>query len=212
VDLATAAVSATTTNSYLHVAADAYLRALVSTNGECFVRVRSGMKAGLILYSQGHWGISYFNSSTTTELFSTLINRQLSMVDQQEQLKGVTEVSCLAASAALKLGKSPLEALKIMESGRGIIVNEMLSLQEDYSELKDSNPDLYQQYSELQQTLLRLNQFGNESPLALQIQISSQRADTSYKLQTLRKRIQDLPGLRAISHLLTNSDLERVSS
>lgn len=75
--------------------------------------------------------------------------RFLEREDQQELLSPLYELSSEAASFALQAGQEPSHALKLLELGRGIITGFIIDYRSELSELKESNPNLFNSFTQL---------------------------------------------------------------
>lgn len=80
--------------------------------------------------------------------------RTSSRRDLQHNLRNLSGSASLAASVFLKAGRSPLEALQILEQGRGVIAGLVIDSRSDVFMLKIEHKDLYSEYIQLREIVV----------------------------------------------------------
>ncbi|KAH6688477.1 CHAT domain-containing protein [Plectosphaerella plurivora] len=105
------------------------------------------MESLVLAYADRH------DSMGTSGDLDRAISAQRDVIAVLGTLNAATGISSLAAATALQAGKDPLEALQVLELGRGIIAGLMMDLRMDVSELKVSHPELADKLASLQDKL-----------------------------------------------------------
>ena len=95
----------------------------------------------------GRWEDAYEVACAAMTMISLLTPRSLKNSDKQRLLTGIGNLASDAAAAALDAGKSPYEALRLLELGRGIILNSLHESRVDISKLQDQHPQLAAEYT-----------------------------------------------------------------
>ena len=120
--------------------------------------------------------------------------RSLTRDDQQDVIKKFSGLSSLAASAALQNGADTVTALKLLETGRGIIADLSMNSRSDISALPEP---LRSRYKELQGALSSpIPNVDQASQLfyAGTNDLTAQRLKVSRELENLEATIRALPG------------------
>ncbi|KAF2645155.1 hypothetical protein P280DRAFT_535948 [Massarina eburnea CBS 473.64] len=187
-------------------------KALFCSSGEVFIRAHSGRNASLTLYALSQWRDCDEVSVATISLFPHMVTRGLSMEDSQKLLKGLTDISSLAASAAIKMSDMPINAVRLMEKGRGVILEQFMDLKTDHTRLQEAYPDLYQQFTQIQEALLDHvdGDFDPKTPMREILQASHERTGRVNRMAELRKRITDLDGFHDFDQPFSNDDIEEL--
>ncbi|KAF3808316.1 hypothetical protein GCG54_00006937 [Colletotrichum gloeosporioides] len=113
------------------------------------LRIRSAVLAGSMLPARGKWEEASRITELAVSLLPRVASRQLSQHDQQHLLSEFSGVVTMAASLALEAGRPPLDAVKLLELGRGIIIGLRSGLRSDVSELREHHPRLAKRFEEL---------------------------------------------------------------
>ena len=109
----------------------------------------------------------------------------------QKNLATFSGLASQAASVHLKAGRSPLEALQTLESGRGIIASLMMDVRWDTSRLKDIDFCLWENYKLMGDQLAIFN--DADAPL-ISVEQKEHRWYTLEKLSELQSKIRQCPG------------------
>lgn len=143
------------------------------------------------------WPSAYETAFTAMSLISQLTPRFLDISDKQHLLIQVSGLASDAAAIALMVGKTPYEALRLLELGRGVIIGSINEMRLDIS-------DLLQQHSQLAEEFIQLrNQLNAPTRLVDQTDMSiaighhvNQRHDANEKLENTIQTIRRLPGFQ----------------
>ncbi|KAK2612245.1 hypothetical protein QQS21_001671 [Conoideocrella luteorostrata] len=127
--------------------------ALSQSSSPTLDRVRAGMDL-LHRYAMiADWQQAYNAASTTVYLASKLAARSLDNSDKQHILAQVVGLASNAAAAALNVAKKPLDALNLLEQGRGILATSLEDIRMDVKDLQIMHPSLAQQFIHLREEL-----------------------------------------------------------
>ncbi|RYP23193.1 hypothetical protein DL765_001278 [Monosporascus sp. GIB2] len=101
----------------------------------------------LTLYSGAQrWQDAYEVACTAMSLIALLTPRSLKNSDKQSLLGGIGDLASHAAAVVLEARKPPYEAIRLLELGRGIIVNSLHESRIDISDLQDKHSQLAAEY------------------------------------------------------------------
>lgn len=98
-----------------------------------------------------HWQNAYRILSEAVGLLPVLSCRALRLEDDQWHLSQHLNLASNAAAMAIKCEKPPLEAARLLETGRGIIMGNLIELRQGISSLERANPDLAREFDVLRQ-------------------------------------------------------------
>ena len=98
--------------------------------------------AAWVLAKKSNWEGSYSMYEKAIEFLPIVSPRSLKNQDKQLALGYIGNSACNAVSISMRVGKSPLEALQMLELGRGIIAGSLLEMRTDISELRQKHPPL----------------------------------------------------------------------
>jgi hypothetical protein len=93
----------------------------------------AGVSAAICLFGLSRWTQSSVIFQEVFNLLPMVSPRTSSRQDLQHTLKQLSGAASLAASTFLKAKRSPLEALQILEQGRGIIARLVIDSRSDTS-------------------------------------------------------------------------------
>ncbi|KAK4967534.1 hypothetical protein LTR66_011943 [Elasticomyces elasticus] len=133
----------------LRTATICFTSALRSTNAPPLLRIAAGRAGSRLSVINNDWEHASVMLRTAVELLPRLVLRSLPRDDQQHRLERLAGLSAEAASAALQVGRTPDDALEILEAGRGIIASLMIDFRSDMSQLERLEPLLFSEYSQL---------------------------------------------------------------
>lgn len=145
-------------------------------------------KRGLIVLCTGvgEWVPAYEAASTAMSLVPLLTPRSLENSDKQHLLTEVVDLASHAATVALMAGKTPFDAIRLLELGRGVIISSLHETRTDISELQQKHPKLAEEYLKYRAQL--------DSPTTSMEVQGSQRYIANLKLEEVIQEIQRLPG------------------
>ncbi|KAL4891097.1 CHAT domain-containing protein [Aspergillus ambiguus] len=192
---------------------DLFLEALRHDSSPPLDRIKAGENAFDCYIANAEWTQANSVARDVVKLFPLLVPRWLSQDDQQHLLKNISHFTSHAASAVLQANEPPLDALKILEAGRGVIARCSIGLKTDISKLEESHPSLHDEYTMLRRQLSRssLSTFWSaaepdqptlisrrrKAPGLLPPHITTtgpQRAEILRKLEHLEGKIRTIPG------------------
>ncbi|KAL8805318.1 MAG: hypothetical protein Q9200_005474 [Gallowayella weberi] len=99
------------------------------------------------------WEGSSTLMETAVRLLPFVSPRSLKHADRQNQLKIHNGLPSRATVYALREGKRPSDALKMLDFGRGVIASFLMDLRGDVSHLEEQHPDLAVRYKSLRDDL-----------------------------------------------------------
>ncbi|ORY10983.1 CHAT domain-domain-containing protein, partial [Clohesyomyces aquaticus] len=121
-------------------------------------RCSSGSMAGQLLAQDARWPEAASVLQSTLELVSRLSPRELDWDDQQFHLKNMSGLSSLAASAILEAGSDAVDALTLLEAGRGLMGRIAIGLRSDLQDLQLANSKIAVEYADLRNRLATLSE------------------------------------------------------
>ena len=116
-------------------------------------RVLSAQTAVYLLDLDSDWEGSSTLMETAVQLLPFVSPRWLTHGDRQHQLKIHNGLPSRAAVYALREGRKPYDALKILDFGRGIVASFLMDLRGDISLLEERHPQLAAEFMRLRDEL-----------------------------------------------------------
>lgn len=98
-----------------------------------------------------HWHNAYEILSETVGRLPVLSSRKLTLDDPQWHLSQHLSLASNAASMAIRSGKPALEAARLLETGRGIIMGNLIEYRQGISGLQRAHPELALEFDMLRQ-------------------------------------------------------------
>ena len=175
----------------LHESAEAFKASCFDPFGQPIVRISSGKQAAQILGAEQMWEDSSHVLDEVLQLLRQVTRPTDSREKWQKNLATFSGLASQAASVHLKAGRSPLEALQRLESGRGIIDSLMMDVRWDTSRLKDIDFCLWENYKLMGGQLALFN--DADAPL-ISVEQKEHRRYTLEKLNELQSKIRQCPG------------------
>jgi CHAT domain-containing protein/tetratricopeptide (TPR) repeat protein len=129
----------------------------------------------IVLYTGAQmWQDAYEVACTAMSLISLLAPRSLRNSDKQHLLReDIGRLASNAAAVALGAGKQPYEAIRLLELGRGVIVNSLYESRVDISNLQEKYPRLAADYLRYQAQLGSTPEsFPNKQPYHAEQQLA----------------------------------------
>lgn len=117
------------------------------------IRISLGRQAGRLLYFQSKWEESSAFLRDCVQLLPAVSPRLLQHTDKEELLSKFAGLASDAAAAALNVGSSAYQALRLLELGRGVIAGLLLETRTDISDLQRQHPKLADEFSFLRDEL-----------------------------------------------------------
>lgn len=140
-----------------------------------------------------HWQLAYQAASTAMSIFALITPLSLENSDKQHLLAQFYGLGTFAAAIALDAKASPYEAIRLLEIGRGVIINDLYRMRSDLSDLQQKHPQVAEEYINLRDQLhTPARRVDLDNPAALTSQVS-QRHDAAQKLERKIQIIRGLP-------------------
>lgn len=171
-----------------------YIASWDCITGSPSLRIRSARMAAEILILQQDWGKSYQLLHDAISLLPTMSPRSLNHTDTQALLSSMFGLASSAAAVALCVGKTPGDALRLLELGRGVIASLLMDMRGDVTELQLKHPDLAKKFRFLREEL--------ESP-AHDASVDIPDQLSSWELQVTRRREADEEFSKIIDEIRT---------
>lgn len=171
-----------------------YIASWDCINGPPSLRIRSAQMAAEILIQQQDWEKAYQLLHDATSLLPTMSPRSLNHTDTQAMLSSLFGLASLAAAVALQVGKTPGDALRLLELGRGVIASLLMDMRGDVTELQSKHPGLAEKFNHLRAEL--------DSP-AHNISVIIPDQLSSWELQIKRRREADGEFSKTIDEIRT---------
>ncbi|KAJ3577748.1 hypothetical protein NPX13_g2817 [Xylaria arbuscula] len=178
----------------LETAIEQFKKAMDHSSSPTLDRLRPSMRL-LQLHAQvNNWSLAYSVASTAVSLITLLTPRALENSDKQHLLAEVVGLASDAAAVAVRAGKTPYEAIQLLELGRGVIVGSMDEMRANISDLQYKHPELAREYMKFRDQLdvQRLPTHQAE-PIITTNQIND-RYNAGQKLEEITQSIRRLPG------------------
>ena len=170
--------------------------ALDSSSSDLMHRIVAGTNlAEQYMYERAH-SLAFKAAEKAVSLVPRLAPRSLRTIDKQRMVLGVEGAASNAAALALEASKTPYEALRLLELGRGVLRSSLGELRTDVSELGREHPALAEEYTKLRDQLdssapetLQLSRSG----LASMNAESKLRFDADQELEQVLLKIRQQP-------------------
>jgi len=107
---------------------------------------------GGLLADEGDWADALDAYRAATDLLPAQSARYLSRADQEHVLARQSGLATEAAACALRLD-DPVDAVKLLEVGRGIMLAQALESRGDLTALRDAHPELAAEFDRLREAL-----------------------------------------------------------
>jgi CHAT domain-containing protein/tetratricopeptide (TPR) repeat protein len=156
------------------------LQSLRHTRGVPLTRLTAGILAACCFAILTKWTRSSAVFEEVLKLLPKISPRTRAKQDMQHALQKVSGAACLAASVFLKAGRTPTEALQILEQSRGIIASLVIDSRSEITGLREKHENLYSRFIKLRDTV--------SSPSSYQFVSTgtSQMTSARYIQETLR--------------------------
>ncbi|KAK5046058.1 hypothetical protein LTR84_008515 [Exophiala bonariae] len=141
---------------------------------------------------------------------SVLASKWTETGDIQRIVGDVNGLPSDAAAMALEAGKSPWEALNLLETGRGIILGASMEMRRDVSKLKSISPQDYEEYELLRDSVAdphAASRGENTGARAAGETAPGRRMQQYQKLEEVMTRIRAIPGLEDFNCLPSEAKL-----
>ncbi|EQB56360.1 hypothetical protein CGLO_03629 [Colletotrichum gloeosporioides Cg-14] len=130
--------------------------------------------------------------------------------DKQYLLTQAVGLASDAAAIALEAGESPVEALKLLETGRGIIAGSLQKIRADTSELHRSHPKLAQAFNQLRNLMDSSHTSHSDSDKS-SIEADARHLATA-RMENLLSKIQQQPGFEGFLGTMSEHQMMQAGS
>ncbi|PNP86561.1 hypothetical protein FNYG_00263 [Fusarium nygamai] len=157
--------------------------------------------------SRGGGQEAYLVAEATIQLAPLLSPPSLQSKDKQHLLAEISGLASDAAAIALIAGKGPLSAIRLLETGRGVLASSLQDLRVDISALEDRHPELARSFVTLRNQLdAPLSQGGADTEVTGTSTETDQRHKAVNRMPILLAEIRSCPGFQ--DFLLPPSEAE----
>ncbi|KAL3294475.1 TPR domain-containing protein [Colletotrichum asianum] len=151
-----------------------------SRNSPPSIRIAMAFLAAGLLNRNERYEESSQILEDAVSLLPSVSPRALKGSDQQHMLQKVPGLASLASSTALHSGKSPVDAIRLLESGRGIMAGLLFETRTKIEGLKQSCPQLADEFSSLRDKL--------DSPSSIANPQLTEQDTSSWETQAKQRR------------------------
>lgn len=116
-------------------------------------RLKATVLAAGVLQKVRDWPNLYAFTKKAMNLMPLLCIKALPQRDQQSALKDISGLGSIAAAAALEVGKTPGEALTLLEYGRDVIASNRFDTRVDVTNLRATHPKLAERFDAIREDL-----------------------------------------------------------
>ncbi|KAI1080150.1 CHAT domain-containing protein [Whalleya microplaca] len=160
------------------------------------IRINCALFRAAISSCESDWDRMYRAAEVAVTLLTIISPRSVSQRDQQSSLSEFSGLACRAASAAILAGKTPIEALQLLEHGRCLITNHRFEQRVDISHLKGIHPTLAERFEWLWNSLETDPELGDSIDAPIDRSIS-RRHEAERDLLITIDRIREVDGFDA---------------
>ncbi|KAI6772814.1 hypothetical protein HG530_003772 [Fusarium avenaceum] len=188
-----------------------YRPVLYQSSASIFVRVQAGYSLMQCYTSKRNFNEAFQAASLSINILSERIPRSLLNADIQRELGKLSGLATEAASISLYLGRSPVVALELLETARGVMAASINVLRSDIQDLAREFPELADRFRCLR------DQLDNAPNLSSQLLMgekewagqTSQRYNAGKDLSEVLTEIRSKPGFE---RFMRPEDEERMKS
>ena len=169
------------------------------------VRIVAGRKVLLLHETTADWQQAYKDCSIALHLVPKLSSRSLENSDKQYLLRLVVGLACDATAVALQAEEAPLNAIKLLEQGRGVLAASLEEIRIDLYNLQNIHPELADEFvrlrDELESPITRNTSFADKVHESLVQARASRRYDAGKELNQLIDEIHKRPQFKDFYYL-----------
>ena len=180
-------------SGHLYAARIQFENALNRSFSRPLPRFRAGKWLFHLQIEAHEWLSAYETASKAVNLVPLLLSRSLVNSDKQFLISEVGSLASDAAAVSLLAGKSPYDALSLLESARGIIVGSQSDMRVDLSDLELGHPKLAEEFTALSKQLSSVSA-PELDPHSMSRHQGDQRFNASRKVEEIIETIRDQPG------------------
>ncbi|KAK2729491.1 TPR domain-containing protein [Colletotrichum kahawae] len=153
---------------------------------------------------------AYDIAKQTISLVPVSAPLSLRPADKQYFLTQAVGLASDSAAIAIEAGKSPTEALTLLETGRGIIAGSLQKIRADTSELHRSHPKLAQAFDQLR-NLMDSSDASHSDPNKSSIEADTRHLATA-RMENLLTKIQQQPGFEGFLGTMSDNQMLQAGS
>ncbi|KAK2596782.1 hypothetical protein QQS21_006110 [Conoideocrella luteorostrata] len=157
------------------------------------------------------WEKAYSTACMAVHLASRSTARSLEAPDKQYILAQNAGLGSDAAAMALHAGRVPLDALDLLEEGRGVLATSLEDMRVDIVDLRSSHPSLAEQFSRLRARLDQPLARSYISTVANQTIQSSQRYQDGKDMDAVIEEIRKNKGFERFLRAPSEGDMRRAA-
>ncbi|OCL13956.1 hypothetical protein AOQ84DRAFT_74259 [Glonium stellatum] len=198
----------------LQVALDLFEESSRELNSPPIKRMGAASRALDASIQLGDWARAAVIVEQFINLLPLSTPRTNSNEDLQFALRNFSGIGSVAASVFIKAGKTALEALEMLERGRGIISSVAMELRSDNSSLKEHDPQMWLRHSELREAVASAMNSTHRSVLKVDKMSTDDYTAKSIELQQLsdaldsyQAELRNLPTFQYPQHILSEAQL-----
>ncbi|KAH8666199.1 CHAT domain-containing protein [Ilyonectria robusta] len=152
-------------------------------------------KSLIAIYSSlKDWTQAYRTVSTLSSLIPLVMARSLENSDKQLIVTQFVGFASDAAAISLLAGESPYAALRLLETGRGLIMSSLLGLRSDIDDLKQDHPKLAEEYLKFRDQIDSVKgSLSNPAAAWLPVNQPEYRHNAAKELERVIKTVRGLP-------------------
>jgi tetratricopeptide (TPR) repeat protein len=178
-------------------------------------RAGAAKYAAGILADREKWSEACSFMETVIDLLPHISSKMLHNSDKQHRLLSFSVMGSFAAAVSLQAGNGAVEALQLLEAGRGLIGASLLDLRSDISDLKREHPDIADRFEELRDQLSSRHETNSPQSNDFLFDKPTEGArleEADEELTNLIAGIRDYPGFEKFLLPPSQHDLIRAAS
>ncbi|KAH8672328.1 CHAT domain-containing protein [Ilyonectria robusta] len=179
------------------------------TSAPPHIRIPHAQAAANLLVQQQKWEEAS-QLLHEVSLLPMMSPRSLAYMDMQGLHVDVPGLASTAAAVALSAGKSPEDALQLLELGHGVIAGLLMDMRRDISDLKLKEPELAERFISLRETLDSCTESSTPLPsedVLFRESRQKRRREADREFIMLVEKIRDQPGYHHFLKPATVEDL-----
>lgn len=171
-------------------------------------------KSLIAIYSSlKDWTRAYRTASTLFSLIPLVMARSLENSDKQLIATQFVGFASDAAAIALLAGESPYAALRLLETGRGLIMSSLLGLRSDIDDLQQDHPELAEEYLKFRDQIDSVKStLSNPAAAWLPVNQPEYRHHAAKELERVIKTIRGLPGFDSFLQEPSEEDIRSAAT
>jgi tetratricopeptide (TPR) repeat protein len=175
------------------------------TSAPPFIRILIASQAIRLHQDQEEYDSAYKLSIEAMDLLPRVLNRSLSLEDQQRVVALFSGLATTAFSLSLQVGEPPDVAVQLLERGRGVILSMLIDGRSDTSKLKAAYPRLCTVYEKLRvEVNMPVDSISDEVQRANAIK---RRSKAIVQLDNCIKGIRRIPGFSNFQKGLNSDEM-----